>query len=138
MAETLIEFMDSLGKAGQFRAGCIYQPEADLISVQFEDSPYYAERVDKFLTVYQSFDGGQLVGFELKGIRHKIEEMISTLSPADEPATVKLDVKCEPHINLLLTFYMKEPLQHHRDTYERIYQLAKQLSSLRIPKELVH
>lgn len=138
MAETLTQFIESLGSAGGFRAGCIFHQEADLLTVQFENKPYYAERVDKFLTVFKAFDGGDLVGFELKGIRHKFEEMVRTLKPGEEPAALKLDVKCEPHINLLLTFYMKDSLKSGRETYQRVYETAGQLSGLRIPSELVH
>lgn len=138
MADTLTPFLESLGPSGQFQTGCIFQQEADLLSVQFERGPYYAERVDKFLTVFKKFDGDALVGFELKGIRHKIEEMISTLHPEEEPATVKLDVRCEPHINLLLTFYMKDSLKAGREAYQRVYETARHLKNLRIPSELVH
>jgi hypothetical protein len=137
MAETLNDYAESLGPTGDFRVGCIFQQEADLLSVHFDDKPHYAERVDKFLTLFKAFDGGSLVGFELKGIKHKIEEMIKTLKP-NEDSSIKLDIQCEPHINLLLTFYMKDSQTAGRQAYQMVYETAGQMSELRIPSELVH
>src|SRR5438093_7506333 len=109
MVDTLTHFMESLGPVGKFKVAPIFQPEADLLTLFFENEPSYAERIDKYLTLHKSFAGHKLVGFELKGIRHKVDEILSTLSPKPKAGQrAKIWIQLNPHINLLLTFYMKE------------------------------
>ena len=136
MAESLTSFIESLGPSGDFTAGPIFQPEADLLTVFFEDGDHYAERIDRFLTVFLSFSSGKLLGFELKGIRHKAQELAKTLR-LGEKGCVRVGVKCEPHVNLLLTFYMKEPLGNTRRAYQNVYEKAGEMSDLTLPAELV-
>jgi len=66
--------------------------------------------------------------------------MLKTLKPDTAATTaINVDLKCEPHINLLLTFYMKDPLgTGSRETYQRVYEKAAAISGLRIPPELVN
>ncbi len=138
MVETLTDFIESLGRPGEFTPGPIFQPEADILTVFFENAPHYAERIDKWLTIFKSFQKDALVGFELKGICHKAKEMIATLNPKPgQPTKVKVELECKPHINLLLTFYMKEPLGPSRKTYQRVYERARGISGLRVPDEVV-
>jgi hypothetical protein len=138
MADTLTDFIESLGPVKPFKAGPIFQPGADLLTVFFENREHYAERVDQFLTVYKSFKGDTLVGFELKGIRHKVQELTRLLHPkAGEAIKVKVGLECKPHINLLLTFYMKEPLGSTRPAYKSVYDRAHKISDLLVPDELI-
>lgn len=123
--------------AKSFTPGPIFQPEADLLTIYFEDQDHYAERVDEFLTVFLSFNGDKLIGFELKGIRHKAEEMLALLNVRGS-SKMQVDVKCDPHINLLLTIYMKDPLKGTRETYQEVYDRARDITNLRVTAELVH
>ena len=139
MAETLTQFMESLGPAGKFKVAPIFQPDADLLTVFFENEPSYAKRIDEYLTIHKSFEGHNLVGFELKGIRHKVDELLSMLNPKPKPGeTGRIWLQLNPHINLLLTFYMKESSDSSKPAYQSIYDRAKKHSSLRFPAELVH
>src|SRR5437773_2411413 len=134
MADTLTNFMESLGPAGKFKVAPIFQPDADLLTVFFENESSYAERIDKYLTIHKSFKRHKLVGFELKGIRHKVDEILSTLSPKPKPGERgKIWIQLNPHINLLITFYMKESTDSSKPAYQSIYERAKQDSNLRLP-----
>src|SRR5207244_3816868 len=138
MAETLTEFIESLGRPAGFHVGTIFQPEADLITVFFEDEPSFAERVDATLTVYRAFKDNKIVGFELKGVRHKAEEMMASLGlEPNAVSKLRVKLKVKPHLTLLLTFFMKEPLGPARKTYTSIYERAKEFSELSLPRELV-
>ena len=55
-----------------FKSSCYYCPEADALNLHFRADEYYAERVDDRLTVYLSLDSDQLVGCQVKGIRHTL------------------------------------------------------------------
>ncbi len=139
MADTLTQFMESLGPVGKFKIAPIFHPEADLLTLFFENEPSYAERVDKYLTVHRSFEGHRLVGFELKGIRHKMDEIWSTLNARPQPGSRgKVSVQVNPHLNLLLTFYMKESSDSSKPAYQSIFDRAKEHADLRFPPELVH
>jgi hypothetical protein len=61
-------------KPQQFKAVPIYSPEGDSLTFIFEDTQFYRQRIDNFLTVYRAMDSreggkvGRLVGCQLKGV----------------------------------------------------------------------
>src|SRR5260370_39393650 len=51
-----------------FKAQIVYSPEGDSLTFIFEDTEYYRERIDDFLTVYRAIEArDRLVGCQLKG-----------------------------------------------------------------------
>lgn len=65
--ETLIEFLKTSKPKG-FQPRPHYSAEGDSLTFFFEDTPYYGERIDDFLTAYRAMDGHGLVGCQIKGL----------------------------------------------------------------------
>lgn len=68
MAPDLAEFLASVRPKVSFHAEPSYNKAGDCLTYFFVDSAYYADRVDDVLTVYRSFDGDAIVGFQIKGV----------------------------------------------------------------------
>src|SRR6267143_159671 len=77
---SLTAYMDSLGPPKAFTPEPYLCAEADTLTMYFQNTPSRAERVNNFLTVFKAFDSDELVGFELKGILKKMEELGSMIS----------------------------------------------------------
>lgn len=141
MALQLNELIKELGSPpSEFKADPVYVKEGDVLMLFFENQESYAERVDKFLTVYKSFDSDRIVGFELKGIRRVANEAVKTIDPDAEAVGVGVrwsERPTRPHLKLLLTFYMIDPEITHPGTYHDIYRRTESISGCRIPKELL-
>ncbi len=54
--------------AEQFNPTAIYDPDGDCIEFLAKPDPFYAERVDEFVTVYYSQETGEVTGSLLKGV----------------------------------------------------------------------
>lgn len=54
--------------AEQFRRAATYDPDGDCIEFLAKPDPFYAERVDEFVTVYYSQETGEVVGSLIKGV----------------------------------------------------------------------
>src|SRR5262245_18892747 len=99
--QSLTAFMDSLGPAKGFEPKPFLCAENDTLEMYFENSPSYAQRVDRELTVFYSFGSKELVGFELKGVLRKMRELRSMISVV-EASTPKI------HVKLLILAYFPE------------------------------
>ena len=53
-----------------FRPSPCYVPENDSMTFFFRNNESFARRIDGLLTIYLSLDTEDLVGFEIKGVRH--------------------------------------------------------------------
>ena len=53
-----------------FRPFPCYVPENDSLTFFFRNHESFARRIDSLLTIYLSLDTEDLVGFEIKGVRH--------------------------------------------------------------------
>jgi hypothetical protein len=61
-------------KPAGFRPSFHYCAEADALTFYFRPDEFYASRVDDVLTVYLAMEGDELVGCQVKGIRHALEK----------------------------------------------------------------
>lgn len=60
-------------RPGKFRPVPIYIEESDSVLYFLENTDYYAKRIDDLLTVYLQMDNNELMGIEIKGIKHLLE-----------------------------------------------------------------
>jgi hypothetical protein len=73
----LKSFFESLPpkSRGAFKPTAHYGEEEDALIFYFRDDPDYAKRINKRVTIYLSLDSDQLVGCEIKGVRHVLEDL---------------------------------------------------------------
>ncbi len=121
--QSLIDYMDSLGPGKEFKPDPYICPEADTLTMYFENTPSYAERVDHELTVFKSFESKELIGFELKGILPRMRELARLIHV--RATTPKI------HIKLLLLIYLAE-VKEHREPYEGIVEKSSSIDNARI------
>lgn len=53
----------------------LYTPEGDSLMFFMKDEESYRERIDELLTVYRSMQTNGIVGCQIKGVRHKLDEL---------------------------------------------------------------
>src|SRR4051812_20179242 len=111
--QTLTDYMDSLGSAKEFTPEPYLCPDADTLTMYFENTPSFAERVDSELTVFKVFDNEELVGFELKGILGKMKAIANMIQVT--AITPKV------HVKLILLICLAE----HRQNPEPYEGLVK-------------
>ncbi len=76
MAEELTAFMRALEEqqAPDFIAPQVhYGPNEDSLLFYFRNEESYARRLNSFVTVFLTFEGDELVGCQVKGLRRKLE-----------------------------------------------------------------
>ncbi|MCI0549879.1 MAG: hypothetical protein L0287_02880 [Anaerolineae bacterium] len=122
--QTLTDFMDSLGPVEGFKPQPYVCADSDTLTMYFEDTPSFAERVDHELTVFKSFNSGNLVGFELKGVLPKMQQLASLIHVS--ASTPKI------HVKLLLLICLADG-REHRESYEGIAEKSSRFSDARIP-----
>ena len=101
--------MDSLGPRKGFKPEPYICADSDTLTMYFENTPSFAERVDNELTVFKAFDSEDLVGFELKGILPKMKELGRLIHVTASTPKV--------HIKLILLIYLAE-VTEHRESYQ--------------------
>jgi hypothetical protein len=111
MAEkSLTDFIDSLGPVKEFKPQPYLCADSDTLTMYFEDSPAFRQRVDSKLTVFKAFDTGDLVGFELKNVLPKIKELLSLIHVEAKSARV--------HVKLILLICSVEA--ESREPYQEL------------------
>ncbi len=98
--QSLTDFMDRLGPKKGFKPEPYICADSDTLTMYFEDNPSFGERINNELTVFKSFDSGDLVGFELKGILPKMKELRKMIQVAASSPRV--------HIKLVLMICIAE------------------------------
>ena len=70
MATGLEEFANHLKgvKSGEFKPEPYYESKTDSLIFYRHNTPSYSKRINKYLTVFLSDDGDNLVGVEIKGL----------------------------------------------------------------------
>jgi len=101
--------MDSLGPRKGFKPEPYICADSDTLTMYFENTPSFAQRVDNELTVFKAFDSEDLVGFELKGILPKMKELGRMIHVTASTPKV--------HIKLILLIYLAE-VTEHRESYQ--------------------
>lgn len=82
MATDLRELGD-LPRPGAFESAPYYTSEGDCLFWFFRDQEHYAERIDELVTVYRAFEGGGIVGVQIKGVKRLLRaarELLATPS----------------------------------------------------------
>jgi hypothetical protein len=123
MAESLTEFMQELLATPPegFEPGCFYSPEEDSLTCYFRNAESYGRRLDEFLTLFLSFDGDEVVGCQVKGVRRKIVELESV-------ANVHI-LQNSTNLGLLLHFLaFVERQEEPRRRYMELGQATKDVS----------
>ena len=123
--QSAIDYMDSLGPRKGFKAEPYICVDSDTLTLYFENAPSYAERVDSELTVFKTFDSGELVGFELKGILPKLKELGRLIFVSAKTQKV--------HVKLLLMIYLAE-VKENRESYQEITEKSAETdASILVP-----
>ena len=60
-------------RPGKFRPIPIYIEESDSVVYFLENTDYYAKRINELFTVYLRMDDDELMGVEIKGIKHLLK-----------------------------------------------------------------
>jgi hypothetical protein len=111
--QTLTDYMDSLGPPKEFKAEPYVCADSDTLTMYFENTASYAERVDSELTVFRAFASNELVGFELKGILPKMKELGRLIHVTASTPKV--------HVKLILMIYLAE-VTENREPYQDLVE----------------
>lgn len=123
MSETSLKaYLESLGVDHKFKPGPILDPDDDALTVYFDETPSYAKRLDKWLTLFRDFESDRIVGFELKGILNLLEQVRKSMSKA---------VGVEVAVDLVISVRLAE-VQSGIQHYQYIIRQCKQFKA-RIP-----
>jgi hypothetical protein len=115
--QTLTEYMDSLGPVKEFKSEPYLCADSDTLTLYFENTPSFAQRIDDELTVFKSFANDELIGFELKGILPKMRELARMIHMT--ASTPKISIK------LILLIYLAE-VTEHRESYQGLVQKSEE------------
>ena len=73
---TLHDFLkENTTEIGAFTPSPLYTPEGDSLTFYMKDEESYGERIDDLLTVYRSMETHAIIGCQIKGVRHKLDEL---------------------------------------------------------------
>jgi hypothetical protein len=112
---TLTDLMDKLGKVQGFSPEPTFCPKSDTVTMYFDNTASYAQRIDNFLTVFKSFDSDEMIGFKLKGVLRKMRELKALIGLVDAK-TPKV------HVKLILWACMAEG---EKEVFEPYQEAAK-------------
>jgi hypothetical protein len=118
--QTLTDYMDTLGPRNGFKPEPYVCADSDTLTLYFENTPSFAERIDNELTVFKKFDSDELVGFELKGILPKMKELGRLIRVTAKTPKI--------HIKLLLMIYLAE-VTENRESYQEIADKSSELDA---------
>ncbi|MGA2863413.1 MAG: hypothetical protein ABSF95_02890 [Verrucomicrobiota bacterium] len=124
--QSLTDFMDSVGPVKGFKPNPYLCPDSDTLTMYFEDTPSYAERVDSELTVFKSFDSNEVIGFELKGILPKMEELARMIHVTASTPKV--------HVRLILMICLAKKIER-REPYEDLVEKASEFDEANVPMQ---
>lgn len=65
-----------VGESPEAKPCAYYNQDGDCIEFLFSTESYYAERIDKLVTVYYGRESGQIVGSLIKGVRRFLQEIL--------------------------------------------------------------
>src|SRR5437763_8978343 len=113
----------------EFVPSPFYTPEGDSLMFYIKDEESYRERIDELLTVYRSINTNQIIGCQIKGVRHKLDEL--------RRFSVKVASE-ELELSLLFLAYMArtndETVRHN---YEFLGEQAKNLGARLRPNDIL-
>lgn len=119
------EYMTRLAaEVPPFEPMAYYDPDGDCIEFIAKPDPFYAERVDGLVTVYRSFETGEIVGSLIKGVR-RLHEQILKSTPG-----FRIEIK-EGRVRLVHVFLARlqtldaEPHDPSTLTYKKLIQMAE-------------
>lgn len=73
---TLSQFLkENVVETNEFTPSPLYTPEGDSLMFFMKDEESYRERIDELLTVYRSMVTNAIIGCQIKGVRHKLDEL---------------------------------------------------------------
>ena len=118
--QSLTDYTDSLGPRKGFKPEPYICADSDTLTMYFENTPSFAERVDSELTVFKAFGSDELVGFELKGILPRMKELGRLIHVT--ASTPKI------HIKLLLMIYLAK-VTEHRESYQGLVEKSDEFDA---------
>jgi hypothetical protein len=128
---TLSQFLkENATEIKAFEPTPLYTPEGDSLMFYIKDEESYRERIDELLTVYRSIETNEIIGCQIKGVRHKLAE----LSKFFVTVTSK-----ELELGLLFLTYMAMASRDEtvRHSYEFLGEHAKRLGARLRPDEIL-
>ena len=90
-ADALMSYIDSRPVAVEFKPCAYYGEDEDAVIFYFRNEADYAKRVNKWLTLYLAMDTKELVGCQIKGVRHVLDNL-GTFGIEVEHGRVKVSV----------------------------------------------
>jgi hypothetical protein len=127
---SLSEFLEGTrAKAGAFQPCPLYAPEGDSLTFYLKDEDSYGERIDDLLTIYKSFETGEIVGCQIKGVRRKLRELQKFMVTLKSP---KLDLGL-----LFLTYMATSDSETAKHKYEWLGEQAARLGAAVPTKDLL-
>lgn len=121
--QTLTDFMDSTGPVKGFKPIPYLCADSDTAIMYFEDTPSYAERIDSELTVFKSFETNEVVGFQLKGILPKMQELSKMI---DVTATTP-----KVHVRLILMICLAKKTER-REPYADLVERSSEFHEAKL------
>lgn len=84
--------IDEIGPARDFRPWACYNPDGDCIEFYFSNEPFYAKRVDGWVTTFNREDGDEIIGGAIKGVKSSLLERFPGVRIFIDGSIVKLTV----------------------------------------------
>ena len=128
---TLSQFLkESETETKAFAPSPLYTPEGDSLMFYMKDEESYRERIDELLTVYRSIETNEIIGCQIKGVRHKLDELSKFF------VTV---TSTELELGLLFLTYMAMASHDEtvRHSYEFLGEQARNLGARLRTKEIL-
>ncbi len=127
---TLSQFLkENVRETNAFTPSPLYTPEGDSLMFFMKDEESYRERIDELLTVYRSMQTNGIVGCQIKGVRHKLDELSKYI------VTVTSE---EFELGLLFLAYAASATDEMvRHNYEFLGEQAKNLGARLRPQDIL-
>lgn len=81
---TDLRTLGDIPRPGPFESEPFYSSEGDCLFWFFRDQEHYAERVDDLVTAYRAFEGGGIVGLQVKGVKRILRAARDLLATPSE------------------------------------------------------
>jgi hypothetical protein len=127
---TLSQFLeDNKTESRAFVPTPLYTPEGDSLMFFMKDEESYRERIDELLTVYRSMETNGIVGCQIKGVRHKLDEL-------NKYAVIVTSEEFELGL-LFLAYAASATDEMVRHNYEFLGEQAKNLGARLRPQDIL-
>ena len=90
MATDITDLFKGYERPSEFQPTVFYCQESDTLTFYFRDDPDYAKRLGKRVTLYLAVDSAEVVGCQIKGLRHILDTLPNHLEVTHGKLTLKM------------------------------------------------